>query len=101
MGLNAATLKRKEATDVAQAANTAPGIVEVRGVSKLYDGGVKTPRDTHIDFPEGALTSLLGPSGCGQTTLQKIIPGLQIGKTSCRTRVWPQVSIWVGAVTLK
>src|SRR3546814_14903951 len=68
MALNA-ILKRKEAVDVAQAANTTPGIVEVRGVSKIYDGGVEALRDIHLDFPEGALTSLLGPSGCGTPTL--------------------------------
>jgi NitT/TauT family transport system ATP-binding protein len=86
MGLNAATLKRKEATDVAQAANTAPGIVEVRGVSKIYDGGVEALRDIHLEFPEGALTSLLGPSGCGKTTLLKIIAGL-LPATSGEVRV--------------
>ena len=70
------TLKRKEAIHVAYSAGAAPGIVQVRGVSKIYDGGVEALRDIHLDFPEGALTSLLGPSGCGKTTLLKIIAGL-------------------------
>ncbi len=51
-------------------------IVEVRHVSKIYDGGVEALNDVSIDFAEGQLTSLLGPSGCGKTTLLKIIAGL-------------------------
>jgi NitT/TauT family transport system ATP-binding protein len=51
-------------------------IVEVRHVSKIYDGGVEALNDVSIDFAEGRLTSLLGPSGCGKTTLLKIIAGL-------------------------
>lgn len=51
-------------------------IVEVRHVSKIYDGGVEALNDVSINFAEGQLTSLLGPSGCGKTTLLKIIAGL-------------------------
>jgi NitT/TauT family transport system ATP-binding protein len=51
-------------------------IVEVHGVSKIYEGGVEALNDISLDFPEGQLTSVLGPSGCGKTTLLKIIAGL-------------------------
>ena len=51
-------------------------VVEVRGISKIYDGGVEALRDVTLDFATGALTALLGPSGCGKTTLLKIIAGL-------------------------
>jgi NitT/TauT family transport system ATP-binding protein len=54
----------------------AGGVVQVRGVSKRYEGGVHALDDVHLDFPEGQLTTLLGPSGCGKTTLLKIIAGL-------------------------
>src|SRR5688572_31439908 len=54
----------------------ADAVVEVRGVSKIYPGGVKALDDISVDFPRGELTSLLGPSGCGKTTLLKIIAGL-------------------------
>ncbi len=50
--------------------------VSVRGVSKIYPGGVQALNDMSLDFPKGELTSLLGPSGCGKTTLLKIIAGL-------------------------
>jgi len=51
-------------------------MVQVRHVSKVYDGGTEALNDISIDFAEGRLTSLLGPSGCGKTTLLKIIAGL-------------------------
>jgi NitT/TauT family transport system ATP-binding protein len=56
--------------------SSAKPAVEVRGVSKIYDGGVEALNDVSLEFPEGQLTSLLGPSGCGKTTLLKIIAGL-------------------------
>ena len=58
------------------AAAAPDGIVEVRGISKTYGGGVEALNNISLTFPEGALTSLLGPSGCGKTTLLKIIAGL-------------------------
>ena len=51
-------------------------VVEVRGISKIYPGGVHALDNINVDFPRGQLTSLLGPSGCGKTTLLKIIAGL-------------------------
>jgi NitT/TauT family transport system ATP-binding protein len=60
--------------------------VEVRGVSKIYDGGVEALNDISLYFPEGQLTTLLGPSGCGKTTLLKIIAGL-IAPTSGSVKV--------------
>jgi len=55
---------------------TVDAAVSVRGVSKVYGGGVQALNNMTLDFPRGQLTSLLGPSGCGKTTLLKIIAGL-------------------------
>jgi NitT/TauT family transport system ATP-binding protein len=51
-------------------------IVELRGIRKVYPGGVEALRELNIGFPSGELSTLLGPSGCGKTTLLKIIAGL-------------------------
>ena len=48
----------------------------MRGLGKVYPGGVEALRDINVSFPRGQLTTLLGPSGCGKTTLLKIIAGL-------------------------
>jgi NitT/TauT family transport system ATP-binding protein len=58
------------------ASSVSESVVQVRGVHKVYDGGVEALRDVDLEFPRGELTSLLGPSGCGKTTLLKIIAGL-------------------------
>jgi NitT/TauT family transport system ATP-binding protein len=60
----------------AAVAPAAEPIIGVRGVHKIYPGGVVALKDIDLDFPRGELTSLLGPSGCGKTTLLKIIAGL-------------------------
>jgi NitT/TauT family transport system ATP-binding protein len=51
-------------------------IIEVKGVTKTYPGGVQAIKNIDLDIPKGKLTTLLGPSGCGKTTLLKIIAGL-------------------------
>src|SRR3546814_18169278 len=51
-------------------------IVEVEAVSKIYPGGTEALNHVTLDFPEGQLTNLLGPSGIGTTTQLKIIHGL-------------------------
>jgi NitT/TauT family transport system ATP-binding protein len=55
---------------------SADAIVEVKGVRKIYDGGVEALTDVNLGLPRGQLSTLLGPSGCGKTTLLKIIAGL-------------------------
>ena len=50
--------------------------VEIRGLTKVYPGGVEALNDISLDIPRGQLTTLLGPSGCGKTTMLKIIAGL-------------------------
>lgn len=50
--------------------------VEVRGISKTYEGGVQALKNIDLSVPKGEMTTVLGPSGCGKTTLLKIIAGL-------------------------
>ena len=51
-------------------------IVESRGISMHYGGGIHALDNIDLAFPKGEMTTLLGPSGCGKTTLLKIIAGL-------------------------
>jgi len=51
--------------------------IQVRGVSKSFDG---EPAVVHadLDIYKGELFSLLGASGCGKTTLLRMIAGLEM-----------------------
>ncbi|MBF0277271.1 MAG: ABC transporter ATP-binding protein [SAR324 cluster bacterium] len=64
------------AAETSDTSAKAESIVEVRHLSKTYDGRVRALEDINLSFPKGQLTTLLGPSGCGKTTMLKIIAGL-------------------------
>src|SRR5689334_10473231 len=51
--------------------------IEISGVSKIYDGGVRAVDTIEIDIRQGEFFSLLGPSGCGKTTTLRIIAGFE------------------------
>jgi multiple sugar transport system ATP-binding protein len=51
--------------------------VEVRGLTKQYHGGqLRAVDGVDIQTREGEYLVLLGPSGCGTTTLLRTIAGL-------------------------
>jgi len=50
-------------------------ILEVRGITKAY-GREKVLEDVSLDVREGETLAVLGQSGCGKTTLLKILAGL-------------------------
>ena len=49
--------------------------IEIAGVSKIYDGGVRAVDAVAMDIRPGEFFSLLGPSGCGKTTTLRMIAG--------------------------
>ena len=51
-------------------------IIELRGISKEYDGE-KVLRDLNLEIHDNEFITLLGPSGCGKTTTLKIIGGFE------------------------
>lgn len=50
-------------------------IITAKGLSKSY-GNKLVLNDISFNLPEGHIIGLLGPNGCGKTTLMKILTGL-------------------------
>ena len=48
-------------------------VLEIKGLSKTYPGGVQALRDVSIGVPEGQFLVILGPSGAGKSTLMRCI----------------------------
>lgn len=56
---------------------SAPPVYRVRGLSKTFARrGVTALSNVGFDLPQGSFTSVIGASGCGKTTLLKIMAGL-------------------------
>ncbi len=51
-------------------------LIRIEGVTKTYDGEVAV-NDVSLDIYRGELFSLLGSSGCGKTTLLRMIAGFE------------------------
>ena len=51
-------------------------IIELKGVSKAYDGQVVLDH-INLDIYDNEFVTLLGPSGCGKTTTLRIIAGFE------------------------
>ncbi len=52
-------------------------VVEVKHLTKRFDGSVTAVDDLDLATEEGEYLVLLGPSGCGKTTLLRLIAGLE------------------------
>ncbi|GAK42219.1 nitrate/sulfonate/bicarbonate ABC transporter ATP-binding protein [Paenibacillus sp. TCA20] len=60
-------------------ANLNPGttpLVEMEGISKIYQTGTIALQDVNLSIPEGEFVSFVGPSGCGKSTIFRMIAGL-------------------------
>jgi phospholipid/cholesterol/gamma-HCH transport system ATP-binding protein len=56
--------------------NTASPFIEVDHVSFGYDPSRLILNDISLQFPRGKVTAILGGSGCGKTTLMRLIGGV-------------------------
>ena len=51
--------------------------VELKSITKVYDGGVQAVKDANITVQDKEFVVLVGPSGCGKTTTLRMVAGLE------------------------
>ncbi|NQT61212.1 MAG: ATP-binding cassette domain-containing protein, partial [Bacteroidetes bacterium] len=51
--------------------------VELKNLSKVYDGNVKAVDSINIDIQDREFVVLVGPSGCGKSTTLRMVAGLE------------------------
>jgi multiple sugar transport system ATP-binding protein len=51
--------------------------VELKNISKIYDGNVKAVDSVNIDIKDQEFVVLVGPSGCGKSTTLRMVAGLE------------------------
>ena len=51
--------------------------IEIRDLTKSYDGKTNILEEISLDVEEGEFYVLVGPSGCGKSTLLRVIAGLE------------------------
>ena len=51
-------------------------VLECKGVKKSYKRGVLVLNNFNLSLPAGKIVGLLGPNGCGKSTLIKLIAGI-------------------------
>ena len=51
--------------------------VELRNISKVYEGGVKAVDNANLAINDKEFVVLVGPSGCGKTTTLRMVAGLE------------------------
>ena len=51
-------------------------VLEIKNLNKAYKKGVPVLNFLNMEIPEGRIVGLLGPNGCGKSTLMKLVSGL-------------------------
>ncbi len=51
--------------------------VELRNITKVYEGGVKAVDSANLTINDKEFVVLVGPSGCGKTTTLRMVAGLE------------------------
>ena len=51
--------------------------VKIKGLKKIYEGGVTAVHDVNIDIADKEFIVLVGPSGCGKSTTLRMVAGLE------------------------
>ena len=66
--------------------------IEIKNLSKIYDGNVKALDKINLNIPTGSFFGLLGPNGAGKTTTIGILTGL-VNLTSGSAKIMGKDSV--------
>ena len=53
-------------------------MILLKNVSKSYRNGVHALRDINLEIEEGEFVYIIGPTGCGKSTLIKLLDGEEL-----------------------
>ena len=53
------------------------GAIKITSVGKIYPNGTRALEDVNIEINDGEFVVLVGTSGCGKTTLLRMVAGLE------------------------
>ena len=53
------------------------GAIDIKSAGKIYPNGTRALEDVNITINDGEFVVLVGPSGCGNTTLLRMVAGLE------------------------
>ena len=53
-------------------------MILLKNVSKSYRNGVHALRDINLEIDEGEFVYIIGPTGCGKSTLIKLLDGEEL-----------------------
>ena len=51
--------------------------LSLKGIKKIYDGGVTAVHDFNLEIADKEFIVLVGPSGCGKSTTLRMVAGLE------------------------